>query len=157
MLYFLFLNKPKRGHSAESRGGCHRYLSQWGLPVPFPPQPLALSVEKSWEQMGSVLTVGGTVSATPCAWVIHGSCMHNLQPGMPLPPRKGINTLALRAWGLDSVSLVATDQPPQANQMTLWLSSPGRPALGSSELPWQSLRKGCLSSCFGCLVALRLM
>ena len=120
-----------------------------------PPAP-GIVGGKPWEWTGSVLTVGGTMSANPCAWVIHGSHMRSLWLGMALSPHKGINTRALRAWGLDSVSLVAPDQPPQANQMTLCLGPSGHPALGSSELPWPSLRKGCLSSYFGCLVALRL-
>ena len=121
-----------------------------------PPTP-GIVGGKPWEWMGSVLTVGGTVSTDPRAWVIHGSHMRSLWLGMALPPRKGINTRALRAWGLDSVSLVAPDQPPQANQMTSWLGLLGCPALGSSQLPWWSLRKGCLSSYFGCLVVLRLI
>ena len=54
---------------------------------------------------------------------------------MAPPPRKGINTQALRAWGLDSVGLVTPDRPPEANQTTSSLSLLGRPALGSSELP----------------------
>ena len=125
------------------------------FPSCFPSNPWHCQL-KSWEWMGLVLTVGGTMSANPCAWVIHGSRMHSLWLGMAPPPHKGINTRAPRAWGLDSVGLVALDQPPQANQMTSWLSLPGHPALGSSELPWWSLRKGCLSIYFRCLVALRL-
>ena len=80
-------------------------------------------------------TLGADRIGTHCQWDCEccSTCLSNswLTHVQPLTrdgpfPHKGINTWALRAWGLDSVSLVAPDQPPQgqSNDLVTWFAGP---------------------------------
>ena len=113
-----------------------------GFPVAFLlPDPSALPLE-TLELLRSVLTVGGTLSAGPCGWVISGSRMHRQSPGVALPPiTKTINTPSPEGLRIRfSWSGVSPDQPlpphPVALDLVCWVI-----------LPWacQSSLGNCLS------------